>query len=209
VPAYAEGAYGVLLTLDFFNEHRLATLKTTPLLSFKAIAPDKEALEADFALLWRESAYGERMDGIILGECKTYGEFQQKDFDRMRYLARTFPGGILVFSTLRKALTSREIAAITWIAKAGRKHWKADRPINPVLILTGTELLSWHGPPYCWDDAMRKKFDVHGILRVCDATQQMYLGLPSWQAEWHEGWERKRMKRIAKLEREAKPGLKQ
>jgi len=122
----------------------------------------------------------------------------------MRYLAKTFPGAILAFSTLRKSLTKSEIAAITRIAKAGRKHWKADRPINPVLILTGTELFNWAGPPYCWDETLRNKFDVHGVLRVCDATQQIYLGLPSWQADWHNKWERKRIRQMAKTGQQAK-----
>jgi hypothetical protein len=74
---------------------------------------------------------------VIVGECKTYGEFKEKDFARMRYLAETFPGAILVFSTLRKSLNANEVTEITRIAKAGREHWKADRPINPVLIGLG------------------------------------------------------------------------
>jgi hypothetical protein len=134
----------------------------------------------------------------VFGECKTYGEFGTKDFDRMRYLAKAFPGSVLVFSTLRKALKPREIASIARIAKAGRKHWKANRPINPVLILTGTELLDWHGPPYCWGDELKQRFDrAHGLLKVCDATQQIYLHLPSWETTWHQEWEDKRRKRAA------------
>ena len=46
-----------------------------------------------------------KKDGLVFGECKTYGLFQKKDFDRMSYLAKSFPGAILVFSTLRKTLT--------------------------------------------------------------------------------------------------------
>ncbi|MEX3930024.1 hypothetical protein AB4Y36_39545 [Paraburkholderia sp. BR10936] len=65
----------------------------------------------------------------------------------MRELAEMFPGAILVFSTLRDALTAKEIASIGKLAKFGRRHWKAERSINPVLILTGTELLGWNRPP--------------------------------------------------------------
>jgi hypothetical protein len=61
-----------------------------------------------------------------------------------------------------------------------------------VLILTGTELLSWHGPPYCWEEEVRKRFDAHGILRLCDATQQLYLGLPAWQVDWMQTWEKRK-----------------
>jgi hypothetical protein len=175
-------------------------MRTTPVVSFKAQSPNKKDLEADFALLWQESLYGERKDGILFGECKTYGLFKDKDFERMRYLAKSFPGAVLAFSTLRKALTLNEIAAITRIVKAGRKHWKAERPINPILILTGNELLNWQGPPYCWEPAQKNKFDrVRGLLGVCNATQQIYLNLPSWETEWHEKWEKQRKRRLARM----------
>lgn len=205
VPGYADGAYAVLLAVEFFSERRMSTLRTTPVLSFTAEAPHKPELEADFALLWKESIYGEQQDGIVFGECKTYGRFGKKDFQRMRYLAAHFPGAVLVFSTLRKSLTPYETRQITRITKAGRKYWRADRPLNPVLILTGAELLNWHGPPYCWGEELRRKFDrAHGLLRLCDATQQIYLNLPSWEREWLERWEKIRHRRVAKMERDKK-----
>ena len=196
VPNYADGAYAVLFTLDFFDDRKLTTLRTTSAVSFTAESKDKQRLEADLALFWQESLFGERKDGIAFGECKTYGSFMKKDFDRMRYIAKTFPGAVLVFSTLRKSLTSKEVTAISRLAKAGRKYWKADHPLNPVLILTGTELLHWQKPPYCWDEATKKKFErYHGLLSLCDATQQIYLGLPSWHVDWQKQWEEKRRRR--------------
>jgi hypothetical protein len=117
----------------------------------------------------------------------------------MRYLAKYFPGAVLVLATLRKGLTSREIVEITRIAKAGRRYWKPDHPVNPVLILTGTELLHWLAPPGCWDDDTKKRFDrTLGLLALCDASQQLYLNLPSWQSEWHKHWEQKAARRRAK-----------
>ena len=173
-------------------------MQATPTLSFIAKAPNKKDIETDFALFWQDSIYGEKRDGILFGECKTYGLFQKKDFDRMRYLAKSFPGAVLVFSTLRKKLTLKEIKGISGLAKAGRKRWKSDRPINPVLVLTGNELLSLHGPPYCWEDVgLKNKFNnLAGLISICDATQQIYLNLQPWQSEWHE----KRMKRQKKLD---------
>lgn len=193
VPNYADGAYAVLLTIDCFDDRKMTTMRISPALSFTAEKPQEKELEADFALFWQDSIFGERKEGIAFGECKTYGEFKETDFERMRRLAKAFPGAVLVFSTLRTALNASEIAKISRIAKAGRKYWKAERPINPVLVLTGTELLSFHGPPYCWDDAVKERFrNVHGLLSLCDATQQIYLRLPSWQTEWHEKWEKRR-----------------
>lgn len=190
-----------MLALDFFNNRKLHTLLTTPSLSFIARASGKKDIEADFALFWQDSIFGEQRNGIAFGECKTYGEFQKKDFERMKYIAATFPGAVLVFATLRKKLEQREVRAITSITRAGRKFWKNERPINPVFILTGNELLSHHGPPYCWEDmGLKAKFDrVSGLLKVCDVTQQIYLGLPSWETAWHEQWEKRRMKRAKNL----------
>lgn len=194
VPNYADGAYAVLLTADFFSDRKMDATRITPSLSFVAESSDKNNIEVDLAAFWQESIYGEKRDGLLLCECKTYGMFKRKDFDRMHYLAKLFPGAVLVFSTLRKSLTAKEIVSISRIAKTGRKYWKAERPINPVLILTGNELLNHFGPPYCWDESAKKKFDhIGGILEICNATQQIYLNLPSWQTEWHEKWEKKRL----------------
>ena len=46
VPNYAEGAYSVLLTLDFFNKYKMTTLRTTPLLSFSAVTSESTFLTA-------------------------------------------------------------------------------------------------------------------------------------------------------------------
>jgi hypothetical protein len=206
VPNYADGAYAVLLTTDFLNDRKMTTMRITPALSFIAEAPSKVNIEADMAAFWQESIYGEKKDGILFCECKSYGIFQKKDFNRMNYLAKTFPGAVLIFSTLRKTLTKEEIIGITKITKAGRKYWKAERPINPVLILTGNELLSHFGPPYCWEDSIKKKFNrVHGLIGLSDATQQLYLNLPSWEVEQHEKWEKGREKRMAKKHIESIP----
>jgi hypothetical protein len=200
VPRYAEGAYAVILSLQLFGEHKLR-LRATPAMSFVAEAPGKKVLEADFALFWQQVIFGEETNGVLFGECKSYGPFEKKDYDRMRYLAKLFPGAVLTFSTLRKALSRKEIVEISKIAKAGRKYWKDDRPINPVLILTGTELFGDVAPPYSWDNAAKRRFEhVHGLLDLCDATQQLYLGLPSWREVWHEQFERRRARAMSRIQ---------
>lgn len=206
VPRYAEGAYAVLLSLQLFGDHKLR-MRVTPVMSFAAQAPGKKELEADFALFWQQTMFGEETNGLLFGECKSYGPFEKKDYDRMRYLAKTFPGAVLVFSTLRKMLSPTETAEIGKIAKAGRKYWKAERPVNPVLVLTGTELFGDVGPPYCWDDATKMRFEhVHGLIDLCDATQQLYLNLPSWRADWHEQFERRRARAMAKVQTQPPAG---
>jgi hypothetical protein len=36
------------------------------------------------------------------------------------------------------------------------------------------------------------------LFAFCDASQQIYLGLPSWQHDWQQDWEKKRAKFLQK-----------
>lgn len=193
VPKFADGAYAVLLTLDLLSDQKMPTMRTTPVFSFEAKGPNGKKLEADLGVLWEEAIFGERRDGVLFAECKTYNTFEERDFDRMRELFEAFPGSILAFSTLRTSLTDKEVLGLTSIATSGRTHWKTERPLNPVLILTGNELLNWQGPPYCWDEATKQRFSHRdGVINLCDATQQIYLGLNSWHDDWRREWARQR-----------------
>lgn len=199
VPNYADGAFLVLLTMEALAGRMASSRRTTSVPSFEATALGKVVLEADLAMFWREVSYGEDTDGILFGECKSYGLFKPKDFQRMQYIAETFPGAILVFSTLRESLTKEEVAALTRLAKFGRKYWKAERPLNPVLILTGTEILTWERPPHCWNEQQQKRFqNVHTLMELCNASQQIYLGLQSWQEDWNQAFERRKRVRVKK-----------
>ena len=187
VKDYGQGSYCVLLTLNFFK-HSMR-YQTTPAFSFEPENPEKPGflkLEADFAMLWQERAFGETQHGVLFAECKSYNKFEKRDYDRMRALAHAFPGAVLAFCTLRKTLEPDEKRAISRIVRTGMKHWKADRPLNPVLILTGTELFSLHEPPYCWDDLTVPQWAQHprNLLEVCNATQSLYLDLPPWYEVW-------------------------
>lgn len=194
LPHYADGAYCVLLAVNFFIDH-LHSIKITPALSFETKDKTGVHLEADFGILWQESMYGESKEGVIFGECKTFGVFEQNDYKKMRLLGKKFPGSILVFCTLKKELTRSEIKEITKIAKTGRKRWKNETPINPVLILTRNELIDMFGPPTCWKKKHGGKYDkTYGLLEIADATQQIYLNLPSWHEDWYKEFEEKRKK---------------
>lgn len=192
VPNFADGAYSVLLTLELLCERFSYGLKTTAVPSFTAKAPDRTPLEADLAMFWREVSGAEVTEGLLFGECKTYGKFLPRDFDRMQYICENFPGAIVVFSTFRDSLTDPEIRSAKRLAKAGRKHWKPGHPVNPILVLTGNELFSARRPPECWAEPHRSRFSAaHGLLSLCDATQQIYLGMKSWHQEWLAKWERR------------------
>lgn len=186
VPNYADGAYTVLLTIHALSAHLLSYMRTTPVPSFVAKSEaDDRVLEADLAMLWKHPTFGRYEEGVLFGECKTYGLFEKKDIERMAHIGAAFPGAILVFSTLRELLTRKEIASLRRLAASGRRKWKSDKPLNPVMILTGKELLSAVPPPHCWveDGSTKNEMRIDGMLSLCDATQQRYLHLPPWHEE--------------------------
>jgi hypothetical protein len=159
---YGEGSYCVLLAFNFFERDH--SLQTTPVMSFTAKHDvSGETLEADLGLFWQDTVFGELQDGVIFAECKSYNKFQRKDFDRMKQLAKQFPGAILAFCTLRPSLEPGEVRELRRITKMGMKYWKNDRPLNPVLILTGRELFNFVGAPYCWNGMDIPEWAKRGI----------------------------------------------
>jgi hypothetical protein len=166
--------------------------------SFKIKGREGIAPEADFGMFWREHRFNLEDPILILGECKSFDFFRTKDIQRMRVLGRQFPGAILAFCTLRKQLHPIEKKHIAHLARRGRRHLRAELWHNPVLILTGIELFSDYPPPYCWRDAGNNyaKFadsyrNHRGILSLCDATQQLHLGMESY-GSWIEEERKKR-----------------
>jgi hypothetical protein len=183
LPQRAYGVYSVLLTLRFFA--RVLDRATTPLLSFTA-KNNGARMEADLALFFQESLAGQRKTALIFAECKTNNEFTKADADRMSAFARSFPGAVLVFATLKKTLSKKERRVLVPVARRGRRLWKTGHPFNPVLVLTGTELFAHWRPSQAWRDAggrhaMFASYDSwprSELLNLCDATQQLYLDLP-------------------------------
>jgi hypothetical protein len=196
LPKQGFGAYSVLLTVAFLSDwHDPAT---TPIFSFRANHSGKE-LEADFMMFYRSATFWERETETIFGECKSFNGFSGKDIRRMTALAEDNPDAVLVFATLASQFSDRDKRLLTPFVKKCRKYAKLERPKNPVLLLTGTELFSDFGPPQCWRDAggQMKVFadsgrPIDGLLTLCDATQQLHLGLPSWHEDWRAAFERRR-----------------
>jgi len=202
LPGRAYGVYTVLLTYRFFS--MLLHEPATAILSFTAEKAGAQ-IEADLGLFLKEVHYGRTTIETVFAECKTYDHFRQVDVKRMLALAKDFPGAILVFATLRKELTENEKKLLRPFVNRGRKYWKAERPYNPVLILTGTEIFADFRPEYSWKDAtpahtaMAQKTQGHlSLLELCDATQQLYLDMKPWHEWLRERWNLKRVKATQK-----------
>lgn len=216
VENYAQGAYAVLLALRFFlvvTDHTEAAAWTT---SFKLERGD-DTLEVDFGVLLgpgRFAPWGDTM--LVLGECKAGDRpFTPTDYRRACELLKTFPGAALAFCTTRAELTPVEKSAIGRIARFGRREVVAERPANPVIVLTRTELESTFPPPMCWRGHPRFTAEIegrmhvrHSLVGLANATQQLHLDLLSMETEWHERHEKRlvaKAKRAAAAVPEAVP----
>lgn len=197
------GAFPVLLTADFFNRETAFGESTTTILSFELEKDGIEKFEVDMALFYRKGSYYDRSTQTIFCECKTENDFSDKDIRNMKTLAQEFPGAMLVFSTLKEDLSTKEKRLLKPFVERCNIYYEHDKPRNPVLILTANELLDRFEPPYCWKDKGGKfeefaeKNYIHGLLSICQASQKLYLGMNSWSEKWRKEWEKRAKKRKA------------
>ena len=185
----AHGVYTVLLTLRFFHQFTYPDSAITPLMSFTA-QKDEIEIETDLALFFQESRFLDPKTELIFAECKTSNSFQQRDIDRMVDLGKAFPEAILVFATLKESLSDDEKTILRLVANRSRKDRKDKHPFNPIMILTGIELISETHFTLDWEKVggIRAKFaqkinpnvGTRILLEFCDFTQQIYLDMDTW-----------------------------
>jgi len=199
-PGFASGSYSVGFALRFLARDSFEPTAWSTNLDLG------DGLEVDFVLL-RESR--ERIVPIddppvlLLGEAKTYGKFEKKDFARMIRLRSLFPEAILVFATLRKSLTQEEKRAMKKLAQPAVSRAKAVPYSTGVMLLTGHELFSRKGPPHCWAEVGGRIAEIASkneviandprVHQIADLTLQIHLGLKP-----HHQWASRTYKRLAR-----------
>ena len=194
VENYIMGGIPVLLSLVVLGggggSLPLAGITWSPSFKLKRNEVDWGEIDALAFIERKDSRTGSGL--AIFVEAKSYGEedgiFKRKDVDRMREIGKLFPGSVLVFATLNRQLTRSDEDLIRPLAEQGRAPYRGDDWTNPVVVLTGQELFSESGPPYCWDDIpeageVRRRFRSTGSLSdLADATQQLYLDMEPYEA---------------------------
>jgi len=207
IEGYAQGSYCTLLASNFLFGHHLRGEATwVPAITLRNNKHEPQEMEVDFAAFWRPEYSGQKAYPLlVVGECKTFDQFIAKDVRRMSVLADAFPGSVIVFCTLRKQLEEGEKRLIASLARKGRRHLRAERWRNPVMVLTGVELLHRMGPPSCWEEAGApySQFKEHywrhrNPQDLCDMLQQMHLGMESYHT-WYEQQRQRRQARRAKV----------
>lgn len=188
----ADGLLCVLLTLRFFKIS-MHPGKITPLLSFELLQNNQVVNEVDLAVFYGKEYKSIEPPDLFLSECKTEIDFKDSDVKKMQKLGQLFPGVVLTFATLKPALSNEEKDRIKKLANFFRKGF-GPRPINPVLILTGNELLPANPiDPFAnikhhFIDHMRFSDEIN---HLADVTCQQYLDLPSFESIIHERFQAK------------------
>jgi hypothetical protein len=203
VPDYARGSYSALLTLRLIN----VALEATNEMTFSTamnLEFDGIKAEADFIAWRRTEDFGDRKaPDLILGETKSRGEgelIKLKDLTKLRSLARKLPGATIVISVLREHFTKNEQKLLRSLATWGRRANDRGVPTNPVVLLTANELLFEHLVSTTWEQlgGIYRTFadykHTHNLVALANATQQIYLGLPSFETQQ----EAERQKRVTR-----------
>jgi hypothetical protein len=137
--------------------------------------------EVDFMMLRQSELRPRFRPLLVLGECKTFGAFEQSDVEKMTELGQEFPGAVLVFAKLGDGFDAKECRLLKKVATRCRKPPSA----NPILLLTSRELGGDFGPPHCWQDGSAEEQAIaktmhawqFDLVRICDASVQIRLGL--------------------------------
>ena len=133
---------------------------------------------------WRRDWFENASPASVLGECKTFGNFEVAQIRQTWLTVTRFPGSAVVFATLRHELTDDEKSVLTRLARRGRRLSKDGIWEHPLLVLTGWELCSNSGPPLCWNDKRQAigpitdRFEHRGGIRyLANILQHLHLGM--------------------------------
>ena len=214
LPDYARGGYAAALSIRFFADviGRMDTSEVTWSSGQELTLVSGKKSEADF-ILWnqRKQIVGtDHPTEIVFGEAKSFGKdaFKNDDISKLKILAESFPGSIIVFATLKEAedLSPEEIERIRKLAQWGREYDKEKKQSRaPVIMLTGTELFSAHDLNSSWKEKGGKHKELiepawvrtDNLRVLANLTQQLYLGMPSY-GQWREEKWKKRNERERK-----------
>jgi hypothetical protein len=208
LPDYAKGGYASALALRCLAEvigHR-ADAHTTWCSGRELSLTSAHKVETDFIVWFQRKGFTSEdpvsVTDLVFGEAKSFSKdaFKAADISNLRAVARRFPGAVLVFATMKQPteLSAEEIALLRKVAIWGRKYRPDRRSRAPVVILTGIELFSGYSLKDAWKDlgGLHAAFATSGSLRLdnlrvlADATQQLYLALPSYSAWSQSRWDK-------------------
>ena len=211
VPDYGRGSYSALLALRVLSRFRSAmdrmTFATAMNLTFDGIHR-----EIDFIAWHGDERMQEthRPPQLVIGEAKSLGNGElitASDVAKLKTVAAKLPEAVIVIAVLRDHFTAAEKKVLAKFVAWCRRVNAYGEPTNPLLLLTSNELMMEHYVSSTWKElgGHHAKFadyeHTRTLSNLADATQQIYLGMPSFDQVRGEYWR----KRAARL-KESKKG---
>jgi hypothetical protein len=208
VPDYGRGSYGALLALRVLDHYRSGhsnmTFATAMNLSFDGIES-----EVDFVAWHSEERMQEthRPPQLIVGEAKSLGQGElltASDLSKLKTVAAKLPEAVIVIAVLRDHFTPAEKEILKKFVTWGRRVNLYGEATNPVLLLTSHELTMDHYLSSTWKELGGQHARFAGyehnrsLSNLADATQQIYLDMPSFHAMREEYWRKRRARRAQK-----------
>jgi hypothetical protein len=120
-----------------------------------------------------------------------------RDLSQLKAVAAKLPGAVIVIAVLRGDFLPVEKRILKPFVQWGRRLNGDREPTNPVLLLTLHELMFDDFLSATWKDlgGVHAEFSsddhTHDVRSLADTTQQIYLGLPSFDAVRRAQWERR------------------
>lgn len=206
-PDYGRGSYSALLALRVLDRYRSAMDRMTFATAMK-LRFDGIEREVDFIAWHGEERMQEthRPPQLIIGEAKSLGQgelMKANDLAKLKGVAAKLPEAVIVIAVLRDHFTTAEKKILTKFVSWGRRVNVYGEPTNPVLLLTSNELTMDHHLSSTWKALGGKhaKFADYEHSRtlsnLADATQQIYLGMPSFHQVRSEHWKKRHARRKA------------
>jgi len=204
---FARGAYGALLALNvlhrFSGSHGGTTFSTALDLQFDGVRA-----EADYVAFYaRERFDRDLAPQLVIGEAKSLGDgelIKAKDLAKLRAIGTKLPGSTIVISVMRDDFTPNEKALLIKFVKWARRLDAEGRPTNAVVLLTGNELFFDFSISHTWKElggehGKYADYDhTNKLDAFADATQAIYLGLPTFYQERHAAWKKRQERKKAK-----------
>jgi hypothetical protein len=205
VPDYGRGSYTALLALRVLSRYRSSldpmTFATAMNLTF-----DDTQREVDFIAWHGEEGMHEthRPPQLIIGEAKSLGQGElitASEVAKLRAVAAKLPEAVIVIAVLRDHFTSAEKKVLAKFVAWGQRVNVYGEPTNPVLLLTSHELTMDDDLALTWKDlgGQHAKFADYEHSRtlfdLAGATQQIYLGIPSFHQVRSEYWMKRQARR--------------
>lgn len=207
-PDYGRGSYAALLALNVIDRYYMSSSRMTFATAMNLTFDKGVRREVDF-ICWRAE---DRIDNyrspqLIVGECKSLGKgelIKAADTAALKLVAGKLPDAAVVVAVLRDHFTPKEKELLRKLVAWGRRVNAYGEPTNPVILLTSHELMMDSHIAETWKKlgGEHAKYGDYNHLRnlreFADATQRIYLGMPSFHEDRESYWRKRAARRKAR-----------